>query len=111
MDTLATKNNPKAVRDALDVLPTEVGVTYSEAMRRITAQSKDDKDLAESILVWVIYAQRPLSLRELQHALATLPGMTDIDPESLVPEILLTSVCAGLVAIDGYQSIVRLVRK
>ena len=111
MDTLATKNNARAVRDALDVLPTEVEATYSDAMRRITAQSKDDKDLAESILVWVIYGRRPLSLRELQHALATLPRMTDIDPESLVPEILLTSVCAGLVAIDGYQSIVRLVRK
>jgi hypothetical protein len=110
MDTLATKNNPKAVRDALDVLPTEVEVTYSETMRRITAQSKDDRDLAESILVWVIYARRPLSLRELQHAVATSPGMTDIDPESLVPEILLTSVCAGLVAIDGHQ-FVRLVHK
>jgi len=47
MDTLATKNNPRAVRDALDVLPTEVDATYDEAMRRITAQSKDDKDLAE----------------------------------------------------------------
>ena len=85
MDTLATKNNPRAVRDALDVLPAEVGATYREAIRRINAQSKDDKDLAESILVWVIYARRPLSLRELQHAVATLPWMTDIDPESLVP--------------------------
>jgi hypothetical protein len=111
MDTLATKNNPRAIRDALDVLPTEVEATYSEAMRRITAQTKDDKDLAERILVWVIYPQRPLSLLELQHAVATLPWMTNIDPESLVPEILLTSVCAGLVVIDGYQSIVRLVRK
>jgi hypothetical protein len=111
MDTLATKNNPRAVRDALDVLPTEVEATYRDAMRRITAQSNDDKDLAESILVWVTYARRPLSLRELQHAVATLPWMTDIDLESLVPEILLTSVCAGLVVIDEYQSIVRLVRK
>ena len=111
MDTLATKNNPRAVRDALDVLPTEVEVTYREAMRRITAQSKDDRDLAENILVWVIYARRPLSDRELQHAMATLPWKTDIDPESLVPEILLTTVCAGLVVIDGYQRIVRLVRK
>ena len=111
MDTLATKNNLRAVRDTLDVLPTEVEATYSEAMRRITAQSKDDEDLAKLILVWVIFARRPLSLRELQHAIATLPRMTDIDPESLVPEIVLTPVCAGLVVIDGYRSIVHLVRK
>ena len=111
MDTLTTKNNARAVRDALDVLPMEVEATYSEAMRRITAQSKDDTDLAERILVWVTYARRPLSLSELQHAVATLPWMTDIDPESLVPEMLLTSVCAGLVVIDEYQSIVRLIRR
>ena len=111
MDILASKTNPRAVRDALDVLPTEVEATYSEAIRRITAQGKDNKDLAESILVWVIYARRPLSDRELQHAIATLPWKTDIDPESLVPKILLTTVCAGLVVIDGYQRIVRLVRK
>ena len=111
MDTLATKNNPRAVRDALDVLPTEVEATYTEAMHRITAQSKDDEDLAKNILVWVTFAQRLLSLRELQHAVATLPQMTDIDPESLVPEPLLTSVCAGLVVINGHQSVVRLVHK
>ena len=106
-----TKNNPRAVRDALDVMPTKVDAIYSNAMDRITAQSKEDKELAESILVWVIYARRPLSLRELQHAVATLPRMTDFDPELLVPEILLTSGCAGLVTIDRYQGIVSLVRK
>jgi hypothetical protein len=58
-----------------------------------------------------IYAQWLLSLLELQHALAILPWMTDIDPESLVPELLLTSVCAGLVVIDEYQNIVHLVCK
>jgi len=28
MDTLETKNNPNAVRDALDVLPSELSATY-----------------------------------------------------------------------------------
>ena len=81
MDTLATKNNPRAVCDVLDVLSMEVEATYGKAMHCITVQNKNDEDLAKRILVWVIFARRPLSLRELQHAIATLPRMTDIDPE------------------------------
>jgi hypothetical protein len=80
-------------------------------MDRISRQTSNDKELAEQLLAWITYAQRPLSLKELQHALATSPGMTDMDHESIVPEQLLTSVCAGLIIIDGNRSIVRLVRK
>lgn len=70
------------------------------------------KTSQKASIVWVIYARQPLSLGELQHAVAT-PWMTDINPESLVPKTLLTSVCAGLVVIDEFESrsIVRLVRK
>ena len=111
MDTLETKNNPNAVRDALDVLPAEVNATYRVAMDRIAKQSPDDKELAESVLVWVTYAQRPLSLEELQHAVSILPKMTYIDSGSLVPEQLLTAVCAGLIVFDVNQNVMRLVRK
>ena len=111
MDTLETKNNPNAVRDALDVLPAEVNATYRVAMDRIAKQNPDDKELAERVLVWVIYARSPLSLKALQYAISTLPGMTHIDSGSLVPEQLLTAVCAGLVIMDVNRGIMRLVRK
>ena len=111
MDTLETKNNRNAVRDALDVLPAEVNATYRVAMDRIAKQNPDDKELAECVLVWVTYAQRPLSLEELQHAVSTLPKMTYIDSGSLVPEQLLTAVCAGLIVFDVNQNVMRLVRK
>jgi hypothetical protein len=88
-----------------------VNATYRVAMDRIANQNQDDKGLAERVLVWVTYAQRPLSLEVLQHVVSTLPGMTDIDSGSLVPKELLTAVCAGLVVIDVNQRIIRLVRK
>ncbi|KIM87085.1 hypothetical protein PILCRDRAFT_64497, partial [Piloderma croceum F 1598] len=109
MDALETKNTIKAVRDALDVLPAELDDTYREAMDRIAQQSRDDEALAKRVLMWITYAERPLSLMELRHAVSTLPGMTDIDSESLVQEQLLTSVCAGLVAVDEDGNIVRLI--
>jgi hypothetical protein len=107
MNTLQTKNNPGAVHDALDVLPAEVNDTYGMAMDRIAKQNPDDKALAGRVLSWVTYAQRPLSLKELRHAVSILP----MNSGSLVLEQLLTDVCAGLVVIDVNQGIMRLVRK
>jgi len=110
IDSLVSKTNRREVRRALDNLPKEVDATYEEAMERIQAQIEDDKKLAERVLSWITYALRPLSLKEVQHALAVEPGMTEMDSEAIEDEEILTSVCAGLVVIDEESSIIRLVR-
>ncbi|KIM89025.1 hypothetical protein PILCRDRAFT_61453, partial [Piloderma croceum F 1598] len=109
MDSLSTKLNCRAVHNTLDTLPAEVDATYTEAMTRIAAQIDSARELAKRILAWITYACRPLLLNELQHALATFPRMTDMDSGAIVPEQILTSVCAGLVAIDENSGTVRLV--
>jgi hypothetical protein len=53
----------------------------------------------------------PLSVEELQHALAVSPKMTQMNPRALVFGWKLTSVCAGLVVIDKEQDIIRLARE
>jgi len=106
-----TKHNLAAVRKALEVLPKEMDDTYDEAMERIEQQNKDDKELAKQVFSWITHAWRPLSVKELQHALAVIPGMTCMDPDALIDEEILTSVCAGLVVIDEESSTVHLVRK
>lgn len=111
LDLLATKLDPRAVRDALDNLPTEVKATYDITMERIAKQGEEDRQLANRVLSWITHAHRPLSLEELQHALALSPGMSAIDAQAIVPEQILSSVCAGLVTIDKPSNIVRLVRK
>ena len=98
------------VRKALENLPQGVDDTYDEAMERIERQDEDRKRLSQGVFSWVTHAFRPLSVRELQHALAVKCNMTDIDPEAIIDEEILTSVCAGLVIVDETQSIVRLVR-
>ena len=111
MDNLETKNNYKAVRDALDILPAEVNDTYREVMTRIARQNRDDEALAKRVLMWITFAERPLSFVELRHAVSTLAKMPSIDSESLVQPQLVTSVCAGLVVVDSNSNVVRLVRK
>ncbi|KAI9770937.1 MAG: hypothetical protein M1840_002641 [Geoglossum simile] len=108
-DALVSKGTRKEVRKALETLPKELDSTYEEAMRRIESQNNDDKQLAERVLFWISFALRPLTLKELQHALAVEPDETDLDEENLPDEELLTSVCAGLVTVDQESDIIRLV--
>lgn len=111
MDSLTNKTNCRDVRDALEKLPAGLNATYSEAMERIAGQMECDRMLAMQVLSWISYACRPLSLRELQHALAVSPEMTAMDPEAIEDELTLTSVCAGLVTVDENSNVIHLVRK
>jgi hypothetical protein len=111
MDSLATKFTRREVRDALDLLPAEVDATYEEIMERITGKTQSASELAKRVLAWITCACRPLSLTEMQHALAVSPERTDMDSEAIVDEQILTSVCEGLVVVDENRDIVRLVRK
>ena len=109
MDSLAKKHNRRDVRMTLNNLPKELDDTYDEAMKRIRSQDGGDVELAEKVLYWISYAVRPLTVSEIQHALATEPGDVGLDEEALPDEDLLVSVCAGLVTIDQKSNIIRLV--
>jgi hypothetical protein len=111
LDSLIGKLTTADVRKALQVLPKGVDDTYREAMERIERQDEQHRQLAKQVLLWIVYAFRPLTVNELQHALAVELDAVSLDHEAIFDDELLTSVCAGLVIIDGKQSTVRLVRK
>jgi len=109
MNALVGKSNSRAVRAALENLPSSMDGTYDEAMERIAGQGEDDRQLAERVLSWIIYAFRPLSLTELQHALSVSPNTSNIDSEALEDDTIFVSVCAGLVVVDEESHLVRLI--
>ena len=111
LDALGTKNNRRAIYDALKSLPRGYDATYQEAMQRIQAQNEDDRQLAKEVLSWISYAMRPLSVTELQNALAVQPGDSDLQADALPDEEILLSVCAGLISIERESDTVQLVRK
>ena len=110
MDKLVQQNSDKEVLRALDNLPEGIDDIYNDAMDRIERQSEVDKQLAKQVLSWITHTRRPLSVEELQCALAVSPDTIELDPGALIYERKLTSVCAGLVVIDG-QRIIRLARE
>lgn len=109
MDSLSKKHNRKTIRSALQNLPEKLDDTYGEVMERISNQDKDDVLLANQVLSWITHAFRPLTIKEIQHALAVLPGDTELDKEAVNDIDLLVSVCGGIVTIDRESKIVRLV--
>lgn len=78
-------------------------------MVRIEAQITDQKDLAKEALSWITGATRPLTTRELQHALAVEEQSSSLDEDNFTDVDDMVSVCAGLVAIDEESQIIRLV--
>jgi hypothetical protein len=109
IDSLKTKLNVKAVRKALQDLPDGLQGTYDEALARIHRQSEDARKLAEEVLAWVSNVKRPLTVAELQEALAIEPGDTILDTDNLTDIGAIVSVCAGLITVDETASVVRLI--
>ncbi|KAJ6542334.1 ankyrin repeat-containing domain protein [Mycena vulgaris] len=110
IDSLSTKNTIREVREALNTLPESLYGSYEIAIQRIDAQSNADRKTAHSTMTWVANAKRPLTVKELQVALAVEPGMRKLDEEEDLTDIdIILSVCAGLVIVDRESSVVRLV--
>ena len=90
-------------------LPEGLNSTYDEAMERINAQHPDQAALARKVISWVFHASRPLTMLELQHALAVETDDSDLDADNIPEEGLLLSVCNGLVTYEKEGSILALV--
>ncbi|RYP11922.1 hypothetical protein DL767_011214 [Monosporascus sp. MG133] len=89
LNSLIGKRSPKAVRAALTKLPTGSEAydhAYENAMERIESQVSDQEELAKQVLSWITCARRPLTISELQCALAVEVGEAELDEENL-PQI------------------------
>ncbi|OHE94115.1 ankyrin repeat protein [Colletotrichum orchidophilum] len=104
--------SPKAVKAALQKLATgssAYDTAYDEAFERIEGQLEDQAILAKDALSWIVCSRRPLSVVELQEALAVERGAAKLDPENRPEMEDVVSACAGLLTIDEHSRVVRLV--
>lgn len=82
---------------------------YKQGMERSGGQSDDIRSLAKRTLTWITRAKRPLSITEIQHALAIREHMTEFDSGDMPDVKALESACAGLVTTDEKSGNIRLV--
>ncbi|KAJ6524804.1 hypothetical protein B0H19DRAFT_1042750, partial [Mycena capillaripes] len=97
IESLSKKNTIKAVEEALNVLPKNLHDSYNIAMKRIEDQSEEDRTTARSTITWVANAKRPLTVEELEVALAVEPGARQLNEDNFLDIETILSVCAGLV--------------
>ncbi|KAL9118356.1 MAG: hypothetical protein Q9187_005101 [Circinaria calcarea] len=112
LDSLADKITPKAIKLALQKLPKgseALKIAYGEALERIDGQKPGFKTLAKQVLSWITYAERQLTISELQHALAVEIGENELDEANLPESDDMISACAGLVTVDQESNVIRLV--
>ena len=107
LSSMLSKND---VLEALEVLPRELGSTYTRALERIREQVDSMRKLGLNVLTWLLTTRRPLSLVELQHALSIKPGQSQFQKDNLIRNVhKLASSCCGLVVMDQKANTIRLV--
>jgi hypothetical protein len=99
------------VQLALGHLPQNLDAMYADTLRRMKDSPELDTARGIRILLWVVFAARPLKLDELQYVLATSPTSHQFDELQLLSEQSLVSLCHGLVTIESGTRCVRLVRE
>ena len=114
MQSLTDKLHPRKIKAALATFPKESGfaaynAAYDETLSRITTQAPGFRDLAFKAISWITLAQRSLTIRELEHALAVEPEDKDFDPDNIHDIEVIRSVCAGLVVFDEETGTARFV--
>ncbi|KAK2788602.1 hypothetical protein FQN53_003454 [Emmonsiellopsis sp. PD_33] len=112
VDSLRGKTRPKAIKTAISKLQSGSGAydrAYEVAMGRIEGHNDEQVKLAKQTLTWIVCAKRPLSAKEIQHALAVEIGESRFDPDNMPDIDEAISLCVGLVTRDKKSDVVRLV--
>ncbi|ETN37213.1 uncharacterized protein HMPREF1541_08203 [Cyphellophora europaea CBS 101466] len=97
------------VRDVLKGLSTDLTGVFNSTIARIRKLPPRSQVIAFQTLMWISHAKRPLTMLELQHALALRPSDADISEERLLEPRQVLDYCCGLVEHERDSDIVRLV--
>ncbi|KAI2688995.1 hypothetical protein CBS147325_1993 [Penicillium roqueforti] len=107
MDLLSRGNDGSLLQRSLSYLPESLNDAYGESMTRIVSQNP----FASRCLYWTLYAQRPLTVSELEFAAGfELQGHSALKETSSAEHAILYQA-AGLLTIDAMSGTVQLVHK
>ncbi|KAG7290327.1 hypothetical protein NEMBOFW57_000327 [Staphylotrichum longicolle] len=98
--SLASKRTLEDLELGIVELHTDLDAVYAKALGQIQHQAKWKRDLAIKVLNWLVYAERPLSLDELIHALGVNEADNELHRDRLLTEQDITLACAGIVLAD-----------
>ncbi|KAH6909906.1 hypothetical protein BKA70DRAFT_1221560 [Coprinopsis sp. MPI-PUGE-AT-0042] len=109
LDALCECATAYEVRRTLQAFPSKIEDVYRQTWQRILEQKSIHVLLAKAVLVWVLNAARPMTIDELECAVAMAPNTFTFQPDRLAPGTTLEAFCHGLVTIEEESKLVRLV--
>ena len=92
-------------REALEILPTDLYDSFRGIVTRI--RRRRPSELGMRVLMWLHFANRPLKLVELQHALSVKESQKEFNADYIPSQKILLDCCFGLVLVDEQTSTVR----
>ncbi|KAH6896228.1 ankyrin repeat-containing domain protein [Coprinopsis sp. MPI-PUGE-AT-0042] len=96
------------LRDQLERFQPDVNTLYTDTLKRIMQAPELDASRGTTILLWIVFADKPVPAKDLQTVLA-MDARGDFQPEHVVPKDSLVDLCHGLVTIESETQDVRLV--
>jgi ankyrin repeat protein len=109
MDVICTLTSVASLRTCLADLPSTYEKAYEITFERVLGQPDSIVNLAKRVLNWVLHAKRPLTMLELQHAIAIKLASKIIDPESLESSKLTLASCLGMISLSKVDNCVTIV--
>ncbi|KAH7394274.1 ankyrin repeat-containing domain protein [Phaeosphaeria sp. MPI-PUGE-AT-0046c] len=110
MDALADCLTIVDIEHALGSLPQGINDTYEQALERISKLSVNRRRAVMRLLQRVSYSKRPLTIAELEHAIAISRDAQELRKDHIISAKVLTSLSAGIVIVDENER-VRLTHK
>ncbi|KAI1774254.1 heterokaryon incompatibility protein-domain-containing protein [Hypoxylon cercidicola] len=100
--------DPMATRNTEEGRKRELEQAYNKVVKRIRRRPEHAK-FAKEVLSWILVARRPLTIKELQHALVLEPSKIPVDKWQLIHPSTIASTCGGLVVVEQSTNTIRLV--
>ncbi|KAI5888570.1 uncharacterized protein SCHCODRAFT_02587820 [Schizophyllum commune H4-8] len=109
LDFLATCRTRQAVNHALNNLPKTLYETYERILQAIDRQGTDMARIAQHTLRWLVGAQRPIRLNEIQEAVMIEVGEDSLNEDLGVFDPMdVLHTCSSLVSYDNAKGVVNL---
>jgi ankyrin repeat protein len=106
LDSICKQTRDCDIRDELNHLPRTLYETYDRILERITKEQPDNlQELARRILMWILYAERPLHIDELIEAVAIDTGVSTHDglKERVYNEDTIFKVTGNLISFNRHH--------